>query len=125
MYLAVNGTLMRGLELNQNLLAAGAVFVREDRTAPRYRLWSIDNRYPGMLRTSLKECAAIELEIWDVDEKGLVRIFEQEPPGLTLGRVLLAGGDECLGVLAESYLVEGKTEITKYGGWRGYMKVCG
>ena len=30
--LAVNGTLMRGLELNPNLLAVGATFVREDET---------------------------------------------------------------------------------------------
>ena len=32
--LAVNGTLMRGLELNGNLLAAGATFVRETATVP-------------------------------------------------------------------------------------------
>jgi hypothetical protein len=30
--LAVNGTLMRGLELNANLLAVGASFVRQDET---------------------------------------------------------------------------------------------
>lgn len=39
--LAVNGTLMRGLELNGNLIAAGATFVRESETAPTYRLWSM------------------------------------------------------------------------------------
>ena len=37
--LAVNGTLMRGLELNGNLTVAGAHFVREAATAPEYRLW--------------------------------------------------------------------------------------
>jgi hypothetical protein len=31
-HLAVNGTLMRGLELNPNMLAVGAQFVREDAT---------------------------------------------------------------------------------------------
>ena len=30
--LAVNGTLMRGLELNPNMQKAGGIFVREDRT---------------------------------------------------------------------------------------------
>ena len=119
MHIAVNGTLMRGLELNQNMLAAGAVFVREDRTAPCYRLWSIDDRYPGMLRTSQGNGAAIELEIWEVDENGLMGILEQEPPGLTLGACALADGDEVLGILAEPYLVEGMPEITNYGGWRG------
>ena len=101
MVIAVNGTLMGGPGLNQNMLAAGAVFVREDRTASCYRQWSIDDRYPGMLRTSQENGAAIELEFRELSEAGLMHILEQEPPGLTLGRVLLATGDEVLGVLAE------------------------
>ena len=48
--LAVNGTLMRGLELNPNLLEVGATFVRETTTEPCYRLWSINDRHPGMVR---------------------------------------------------------------------------
>ncbi len=48
--LAVNGTLMRGLELNPNLLRAGAGFVRETVTEPAYRLWSIEDRHPAMIR---------------------------------------------------------------------------
>ena len=50
MLLAVNGTLMRGLALNSNLLAAGATFVREARTRPVYRLWSIGDVHPAMVR---------------------------------------------------------------------------
>jgi hypothetical protein len=45
--LAVNGTPMRGLELNKNMLKAGGVFVREDLTDAHYRLWSINDRHPG------------------------------------------------------------------------------
>jgi hypothetical protein len=120
--LAVNGSLMRGFDLNRNLLEAGAVFIREDRTAPIYRLWSIGDQYPGMLRSNEGCAGSIALEIWDVTGTGLVHIIEQEPPGLTLGRVLLEAGNEVLGVLAEPYLVEGRQEITGYGGWRGYLK---
>lgn len=36
--LAVNGTLMRGLELNGNLLTDGATFIREAMTEATYRL---------------------------------------------------------------------------------------
>ena len=50
MLLAVNGTLMRELALNPNLLAVGGVFVAEAQTAPAYRLWSVRDAYPGMLR---------------------------------------------------------------------------
>ena len=48
--LAVNGTLMQGLELSPNMTAAGAEFVREATTEPTYRLWSIDDAHPAMMR---------------------------------------------------------------------------
>lgn len=63
--LAVNGTLMQGLELNPNLLAVGAIFVQTAMTEPRYRLWSIDDRYPAMLQVA-GDGAAIALEIWSI-----------------------------------------------------------
>jgi hypothetical protein len=118
--LAVNGTLMRGLELNANLLAVGATFVREATTEPRYRLWSIDDRHPAMMRVATGG-AAIALEIWDVPTTGLTEILLREPPGLSIGKVRLADGEEVLGVLGEAILCEGKREITQWGGWRAYI----
>ncbi|MGE3536905.1 MAG: glutamyl-tRNA amidotransferase [Candidatus Tectimicrobiota bacterium] len=118
--LAVNGTLMRGLALNQNLLQAGATFVREALTAPFYRLWSIDDRYPAMQRVATGG-AAIALEIWAVPAAALVTILQQEPPGLGIGTLLLADGAQVLGVLGEAYLCAGKPDITAWGGWRAYM----
>ena len=94
--LAVNGTLMRGLELNGNLLAAGARFVRETTTAPEYRLWSIGDRHPAMIRVR-EGGVAVAVEVWDVPAAGLARILLQEPPGLSIGKVRLADGEEMLG----------------------------
>ncbi len=118
--LAVNGTLMRGLELNDHLLEAGARFVRETTTAPEYRLWSIGDHHPAMLRVG-EGGAAIAVEVWDVPAAALARILLAEPPGLCIGKVRLAGGDVALGVLAESALCEGQREITGWGGWRAYV----
>ena len=118
--LAVNGTLMRGLELNGNLLRAGARFVREARTLPCYRLWSIADRHPAMLRVA-EDGAAIALEIWDVPPAGLADILLAEPAGLSIGKLALEDGTEVLGVLGEPWLCETGTEITEYGGWRGYL----
>ena len=87
--LAVNGTLMRGLELNPNLLAVGATFVREDATEPCYRLWSIGDRHPAMIRTP-GEGAAVAVEVWEVPLAGLAKVLLSEPPGLTIGKVTLA-----------------------------------
>jgi hypothetical protein len=117
--LAVNGTLMRGLELNGNLLAAGARFVREATTAPEYRLWSIGDRHPAMVRVRAGG-AAIALEVWEVPAAGLAQILRAEPPGLCIGKVRLSDGGETLGVLGEPILCEGEREITRWGGWRAY-----
>jgi gamma-glutamylcyclotransferase (GGCT)/AIG2-like uncharacterized protein YtfP len=118
--LAVNGTLMRGLELNGNLLEAGATFVREARTAPFYRLWSIDDRHPAMIRVDAGG-AAIALEVWSVPAEGLATILLKEPAGLCVGKVRLEDGSETLGVLGEPSLCEGRREITGYGGWHAYL----
>ncbi len=118
--LAVNGTLMRGLELNPNLLAVGATFVREAETEPCYRLWSIDDRHPAMLRTP-GEGTAIAVELWDVPLAGLARVLLSEPAGLAIGKVALGDGTMVLGVLGEPFLCAGQHEITEYGGWRQYV----
>jgi hypothetical protein len=117
--LAVNGTLMRGLELNGNMLAAGARFVREATTVPEYRLWSIGDRHPAMIRVR-EGGAAVAVEVWEVPAAGLAQILLQEPPGLCIGKVRLADGAETLGVLGEPALCEGEREITRWGGWRAY-----
>jgi gamma-glutamylcyclotransferase (GGCT)/AIG2-like uncharacterized protein YtfP len=118
--LAVNGTLMRGLELNGNLVAAGATFVEETRTAPVYRLWSIDDRHPAMIRVDDGGGAAIAVEVWSVPPEGLAAILLKEPPGLCIGKVRLEDGREVLGVLGEPALCAGQREITTSGGWRAY-----
>ena len=118
--LAVNGTLMRGLELNANMLEAKATFLRDATTAPAYRLWSINDRHPAMIRV-VSGGMSIALEVWAVSPEGLAQILMQEPPGLCIGKVKLADGDEVLGVLGEPLLCEGQREITEHGGWRAYV----
>ena len=117
---AVNGTLMRGLELNPNLTSIGAAFVREDETDACYRLWSIGDRHPAMMRTP-GEGTRVALELWDVPVEGLASLLMNEPPGLAIGKVVLRDGSIVLGVLGEPFLCEGQREITSYGGWRAYI----
>jgi len=119
-HLAVNGTLMRGLELNPNMLSEGATFVREAATVPAYRIWSIGDRHPAMIRVA-SGGVSIALEVWAVPPEGLAKILMQEPPGLCIGKVKLLDGEEVLGVLGETLLCEGQREITQHGGWRAYI----
>jgi hypothetical protein len=119
--LAVNGTLMRGLKLNPNMVAARATFVREAKTEAAYRLWTINDEHPAMVRVTDGTGVKIALEIWSVPAAGLAGILLSEPPGLSIGKVRLEDGTIVLGVLGEPALVEGQREITKYGGWRTYI----
>lgn len=118
--LAVNGTLMRGLALNPNLVGIGATFLREAMTDSAYRLWSIGDVHPAMVRVQ-KGGVAITVELWQVPSAGLGTLLWQEPPGLSIGKVRLDDGEVVLGVLGEPILCEHQLEITKWGGWRAYM----
>ncbi len=118
--LAVNGTLMRGLELCKNMEDAGAKFVKEDSTAPCYRLWSVNDNNPAMLK--VKEGGiSVLLEVWSVPKAGLADILQKEPPGLCIGKVQLNDGSYVLGVIAEPWVVEGMKDISQYCGWRNYI----
>lgn len=119
--LAVNGTLMRGLELNKNLTNIGARFLREDQTDACYRLWSIDDKHPAMMRVKEKG-AKISLEIWDVPVEGLVSVLLNEPPGLSIGKVVLQDKSVILGVIGEPFLCMDQLEITEFGGWHPYIQ---
>ncbi len=118
--LAVNGTLMRGLELNRTMIDAGATFVREAATVPAYRLWSINDRHPAMIRVA-SGGVSVAVEVWAVSPEGLAQILLHEPPGLCIGKVRLSDGEDVLGVLGEPLLCEGQREITQHGGWRAYI----
>ncbi len=119
--LAVNGTLMRGLVLNPNLINAGATFVREATTEPCYRIWSINDVHPAMKKV-FEGGIAVPLEVWDVPAEGIATILLQEPPGLCIGLVTLSDGEVTLGVLGEDFLIQSQgKEITSHGGWRAYI----
>src|SRR5580693_2949488 len=115
---------MRGLALNSTLLAVNAVFIRDATTEPSYRLWSIDDRYPAMVRVTTGG-AAVVVEVWSVPTGAVAGILVNEPDGLTLGRVRLADGSVVLGVLGEPAACEGEKEITAFGGWRAYLTAHG
>jgi len=116
--LFVNGTLMRGLELHANL--EGAEFLGEVVTAPRYRLYSIADRHPGMFEVDnggvgvRGELYRVPLTVWRRVESG-------EPPGLYRGIVHLADGRDVLGILyPREQAQDTHRDISTFGGWREY-----
>jgi len=117
--LFVNGTLMRGLELHANL--TGAEFLGAFRTAPRYRLYSIGDRHPGMFEVPAGG-VAVEGELYRLPPDVWHRVHAGEPPGLYRGPVTLADDRTVDGILFPRELAEGcHREISQYGGWREYV----
>lgn len=118
--LAVNGNLMRGLRRNDNLTRTNAIFLRETSTAPIYKLYSVNDKHPGMIRVS-EGGAKIIVEIWSVPPIGFADLLQNEPDGLSIGKVILENGEKTLGIIAEPVLVQGMRDISHYGGWRAYI----
>jgi gamma-glutamylcyclotransferase (GGCT)/AIG2-like uncharacterized protein YtfP len=118
--LFVNGTLMRGLALHANL--AGADFLEACETAPRYRLYSIDNVHPGMFEVDAGGIA-VPGELYRVPEAVLIQVEAGEPPGLYRGPVHLSDGRVVQGILYPRALAEGiHQDISSYGSWRTYLR---
>ncbi len=121
--LFVNGTLMRGLALHANL--DGAEFLGEAWTAPVYRLYSIDDRHPGMFEVA-SGGVSVAGELYRVPDAMWRRVEAGEPPSLYRGRVRLADGREVFGILYPRDLAEDRhRDISAHGGWRAYWAARG
>lgn len=117
--LFVNGTLMRGLALHDNL--DGAEFLGAFRTAPRYRVYSIDDRHPGMFEVE-EGGVSVAGELYRVPEDVWKRVEDGEPPNLYRGMITLDDGREVYGILYPQELAQsGHRDISDYGDWRAYM----
>jgi gamma-glutamylcyclotransferase (GGCT)/AIG2-like uncharacterized protein YtfP len=118
MQLFVNGTLMRGEELHANL--DGARFCGDAKTAPRYRLFSVDDVHPAMLPDE-RRGTAVAGEIYDVPLSVLAALLAGEPPGLGIGVVELEDGELTLGIVwVGAELPPTSRDISEYGDWRLY-----
>ena len=120
--LFVNGTLMRGLKLHPNMGAS--VFLGEFRTAPSYRVHTINDIHPGMYRLNDDEEGGVAVwgELYEVDEDTWNAIEAGEPPNLYRGTIRLEDGQEVYGILYPRELAEGSyLDISEFGGWRQYM----
>lgn len=119
-FIFFNGTVMRGEPEHGNL--AGTEFIEEIRTAPGYRLFSIDDEYPAMVPRK-DEGVVIEGELYRVPTELWPRILEAEPPGLVRDLIELIDGRVLYGIVGSDDLVAGKgRDISEFGGWRPYLR---
>ena len=119
--LFVNGGGMRGGEVHYSI--EGLPFLREARTAPRYRFFSVRDEFPGLWPVD-EGGVSIVGELYDVPLDVIRdRFIPAEPPELELGVVELDDGSSALVVVVRANVYasgEGLKDISEYGGWRAY-----
>jgi hypothetical protein len=118
-----------GLQQLQQLAGPqGPTFIREDRTMPEYRLYSINDVHPAMVRVPANATngVSVVVEIWCVPADGLATLMGQEPPGLSIAKARLMDNSTVLGVTAEPALLVGMKDISNFdGNWREYIAQTG
>jgi allophanate hydrolase len=123
--LAVVGAHLTGQPLNWQLTERGARCVRTCRTAREYRLYALDRTMPpkpGLVREPGFEGPGIEVEVWAVPEDRFGSFVAAVPPPLGIGNAVLEDGQTVKCFVCEPYATAGAAEITRFGGWRAYVR---
>lgn len=115
--LAVVGAHLSGMPLNHELTERGARLMRTARTAWAYRLFVLDGK-PGLVRA--EHGTSIEVEVWEMPVRRFGDFVAGIPAPLAIGTLELEDGTRVKGFLCEPYAVEGRPDISTYGGWRAY-----
>ncbi len=115
----LNGDGMRGGRAHHTI--AGAAFLGERRTAPRYRFYSVGDEFPA-LYPSAAGGGRILGELYDVPMDKLRALLAAEPPQLELSIIELEGGELSFAMVLRRSEHDrgGHADITRYGGWRAY-----
>jgi allophanate hydrolase len=129
--LVVVGAHLLGGPLNPALLALGARFLRVVRTAPVYRMIALPAvaavagrpavpPRPGLIRDE-DGGTAIEAELYELPVPALGHLMLTVAPPLAVGTVELADGSAAPGFVCEGYAAAFVPDISRFGGWRGYL----
>lgn len=122
--LAVVGAHLTGQPLNHQLTGRGARLAFRARTADGYRFYALAGTIPpkpGLMRAPGFHGPGIEMEVWAMPTAQLGGFVAEVPPPLGIGSVTLADGSSVKGFVCEAFAVEDAAEITRFGGWRGYL----
>jgi len=126
----LNGGGMRGGPLHHQL--GGAPLVAARRSAPRYRYFSIGDRFPAMAEVA-EGGVAVAGEVYELPLETLRdRLLPAEPPELELGVIELDDGTACLAtVLRKTFHGTDApgtgtiVDISSFGDWRAYLASLG
>ncbi|NRF68005.1 allophanate hydrolase [Aquincola sp. S2] len=124
--LAVVGAHLEGMPLHGQLSERGCRLIERTCSAPNYRLYALPNTQPpkpGLVRCGGHEDGqAIVLEVYEMPLDAVGSFLALIPPPLGLGSVQLADGRWVKGFICEPAALAGGTDISSFGGWRGWLE---
>lgn len=96
-------------------------FLGAIRTAPGYRMHSVDGRHPGIYRVSAGGVAILG-ELYELTGEQHEALLAQEPPGLYEEDVALEDGSFARAMLFPRDVVEarGYADVSEFGGWAAF-----
>ncbi|RVU86578.1 allophanate hydrolase [Leucothrix sargassi] len=124
MDVVVCGAHLEGLPLNWQLTERGGKLLKKTTSADKYRLFALAGGppfRPGMVRDEANG-TEIEVEVWRLPTASFGSFVAGIPEPLGIGKVELADGTWCSGFICEGYALESAQDISKFGGWRGYLE---
>ena len=107
------------------MIELGASFSREVETTPDYRLFALPGSSPpkpGLLRIGEHAGAAIKAEVWTLDPAGFGAFVAKIPAPLGIGTIQFNDGGSVKGFLVEAEAVKAAEDVSRFGGWRAYLK---
>lgn len=118
-FVAVCGLHMRGFPLEKQMVEHGAVFIREAKTAPKYKMIKLPSHpsKPGLIRLN-QPGASIEVEVWEMPLSQFGSFVSLIPAPLGIGKVELEDGSEIPGFICEASAAKTAEDISHTGGWR-------
>lgn len=125
--IAVVGAHLQGMPLHSQLTERNARFIKSCKSAKSYRLFALPNTSPpkpGLLKAKT-DSAGIDLEIYEMPASEVGSFLGLIPAPLGLGNIELEDGTWVKGFICEPYAIEGATDISHFGGWRGYIQQRG
>ncbi len=113
------GSALRGQPDHKNL--GEAKFVKEARTAPRYRLHSVRDEHPGIYEVS-EGGISIAGEVYELTDEQHRNLIATEPPDLYEAPIALDDGTSVNAMVYPRELIQerGYEDVSRYGGWAAY-----
>src|SRR5207244_11410984 len=101
--------------------ALGLTFVEEAWTAPKYRLYSVDDTHAALVEDPAGG-VTVRGELVDVDESRWERVLASEPPGVTQAPIELADGRVVTGAAGNPARMSAEArDITAYADFAAYV----